>query len=791
MKKIIKNIYKDLLINIFFVLVYIIIYLIITKNGKYIFASTLDFDVQHYIIPEYLREIFYNTKNIIPNFSFNLASGTNIYNLAYYGILNPIILISFLFPKIKMLDYVLISMSVVVLSSTSLMYFYLRKNKYSYKVSFICAFLYLCSSPLILHSHRHIMFVDYMPFLLMGFFGIDRYLEKKKSLLLMISILLMILTSYFFSISGLVVLTLLGMYKYLKAKKTSIKELFSFTFKLVLRYIPPILTSSILLLPTAISLLNGRSTNQGTSFLKDLLLPKNYLLYDTYSIGLTLISLISIIYFIFKGKKENRFLSIIILICSIIPLPALILNGFLYVNGKSLIPFMPLVIILIAEFLYIIFQKTKYNYLLIIYLIITSLSICIYVNQKDVLIEKNAKYLKEENIYRNKINKIINNDDIYRIKTNTLGKQYINKITNIHEYKTTSYLSSNNQKYNNLYKYTFENPLQYRNSMILSSSDNIIFEMYMGEKYKFTTNTYKNIYKKIDSYNDINIYRNDIVLPLGYATDKYINKEDFKQLSYPNNMINLLGNAINNKETNTNIKTVKEIPNNYRVVDSKNVTYKEIDDGYEIKSKNNGTITLTTDEYLNNKLLFISFELSDRNNCMYHDLSISINNIENLLTCKNWKYYNNNKKFNYVITENQNYLTINFIKGNYKIHNIKLYTLDYEEIMNINKDITPMIIDKDKSNSDILTGKINVSKDSYFTASIPYDENIVVKVDNKMIEYEETNTAFIGFDIKKGNHTIEITYQPKGKEIGKYLSILGLLLIIITVICENRKIHEN
>lgn len=304
MKKTIKNIYKDLLINIFFILTYIIIHIIITKNGKYIFASTLDFDVQHYIIPEYLREIFYNTKNIIPNFSFNLASGTNIYNLAYYGILNPIILISFLFPKIKMLDYVLISMSVVVLSSTSLMYFYLRKNKYSYKVSFICAFLYLCSSPLILHSHRHIMFVDYMPFLLMGFFGIDRYLEKKKSLLLMISILLMILTSYFFSISGLVVLTLLGMYKYLKAKKTSIKELFSFTFKLVLRYIPPILTSSILILPTAISLLNGRSTNQGTSFLKDLLLPKNYLLYDTYSIGLTLISLISIIYFIFKGKRE-------------------------------------------------------------------------------------------------------------------------------------------------------------------------------------------------------------------------------------------------------------------------------------------------------------------------------------------------------------------------------------------------------------------------------------------------------------------------------------------------------
>lgn len=792
MKKNLKKIYKDILINIIFIITYFIIYFIVTKNGKYIFAAKMDFDIQHYVIPEYLREVFFSTNKILPNFAFNLGSGTNIYNLAYYGLLNPIVLISYLLPKIKMLNYIIISMRIVVLSSTSLMYFYLRKNKYSYKISFICAFLFLCSSPLIFHTHRHIMFIDYLPFLLLGFFGIDRYIEKRKSFLLIISVILIILTSYFFSISSLVVLTLLGIYKYLKNnKKSKIKDIFNFTKGLILRFIPAILTTSILIIPTALALLNGRGSNTGTNFIKDLLTPKNYLLYDTYSIGLTSISLISIIYLIFKGKKENKFLSIIILLCSIISIPALILNGFLYVNGKVFIAFIPLVIIIIAEFLNTVIPKIKHNNIIIMYLIISSFLICIYVNQKDELVESNAEFLKVEEEYNNKINKIIrNDDDIYRIKTDTLGKEYINKVTNIHEYKTSSYLSSNNQLYNNTYKKVFENPLPVRNSLMITSSDNILFEIFSGEKYKFTKNEYSNIYNKIDKFNDINIYRNDLVLPIGYATNKNININDYNKLKYPDNVVNLLGTKISKEKTNTKIKLSNTIPNNYKLVESNKITYKKTSDGYEVKSKDNGTLTLTTDEQLDNKLLFISFELSDRYNCMYQDLSITINNNKNTLTCKNWKYYNDNKIFNYILTENNN-LQIKFTKGKYKIHNIKLYTLDYNQIIDINKEITPMIIEKKNSSSDIITGKIKLLKDSYFNLSIPYDKNFVIKINNKTIEYEKTNIGYIGFNLKKGNHKIEITYKPQGKTPGIYLSIIGLILIIITVIYENRRTYEK
>ena len=171
---------KDFLAILFYIITYILIYTCITKNN-YIFASKIDFSIQHYVIPEYFRTLFYSTHNLLPNLALNLGSGQNIYNFSYYGLLNPIIIISYLFPKIKMIDYIIISTSLLILSSVILFYFFLKKKNYNYKTRFIVAFLFLCATPLTFHIHRHIMFINYFPFLILGLFGIDKYLEKKDS----------------------------------------------------------------------------------------------------------------------------------------------------------------------------------------------------------------------------------------------------------------------------------------------------------------------------------------------------------------------------------------------------------------------------------------------------------------------------------------------------------------------------------------------------------------------------------------------------------------------------------
>ena len=154
MKKITK---KDILSNLILISTFIIIYLFLTRNN-HLFASNIDFKYQHYLIPEYFRTLFYNTNDLFPNFAPNLGSGQNIYYLSYYGLYNPYILISYLFPFIKMIDYLIATNCLIVITSAILFYYFLRKHQHKEKISFITSFLFLVSGPLIFHAKRHIMF---------------------------------------------------------------------------------------------------------------------------------------------------------------------------------------------------------------------------------------------------------------------------------------------------------------------------------------------------------------------------------------------------------------------------------------------------------------------------------------------------------------------------------------------------------------------------------------------------------------------------------------------------------
>ena len=92
------------------------------------------------------------------------------------------------------------------------MYKFLRKS-YSPLIAFIGTFIFLTAGFLIFHAHRHLMFINYIPFLILALFGIDNYFEKNKKGLLIISIFLMILTSYYFSVVGILSVSLYGIYK--------------------------------------------------------------------------------------------------------------------------------------------------------------------------------------------------------------------------------------------------------------------------------------------------------------------------------------------------------------------------------------------------------------------------------------------------------------------------------------------------------------------------------------------------------------------------------------------------
>ena len=64
---------KDLWAVSLFIVFTLFIYFLITR-GTYLYGSTLDWSAQHYLIPEYFRNLFYETGDLFTDFDPHLGS---------------------------------------------------------------------------------------------------------------------------------------------------------------------------------------------------------------------------------------------------------------------------------------------------------------------------------------------------------------------------------------------------------------------------------------------------------------------------------------------------------------------------------------------------------------------------------------------------------------------------------------------------------------------------------------------------------------------------------------------
>ena len=169
----------------------VVLILLFLKSGT-LYGSKVDWESQHWAFPDYFRKRFYETGQLLPSFAPQLGGGQNIFYLSYYGLFSPLLLPSLLLPFVDMMTYVMVVSVLGVAASVLLLYRWLR-GRYAAEISFCASFLFLCAAPLLFHSHRHVMFVSYMPFLLLAILATDRYFKEKKGGSMPIMIDMMIL----------------------------------------------------------------------------------------------------------------------------------------------------------------------------------------------------------------------------------------------------------------------------------------------------------------------------------------------------------------------------------------------------------------------------------------------------------------------------------------------------------------------------------------------------------------------------------------------------------------------
>lgn len=811
-----KELRKDLINLLILVGIFFIFYFILTRFNYY-YGSTKDWGQQHYLIPEYFRNLFYETYDLFPDFAFNLGSGQNIYNFSYYGFLNPIILFSYLLPFVSMRTYIIVSTIFMLILSVILMYFFIKKKTNS-NIAFICSFFFLMASPLIYHSHRHIMFINYMPFLILGYYGVLKYFENNNGWLLTLSVFLMIMTSYFFSVSGIFSIIFYGIYCYIKRNKNiKLKSFIVDGINFLIPILIGVLMSCILIVPTFYSLINGRSGTDGINIFK-LFVPRfnvKDFLYSTYSCGLSSIALFSLIDNLFN-KRENHFLSISLFIVLMFPIILYLLNGCLYIDSKVLITFLPLFIILISNTLnniinnnvnyrklallsifvcclglfrnfnlvavlvefpvmlvtiYLVKQKNSYKYFYyMLFPVIFIVSICF--NLGDELVKRNAI-----DINNDLVSKILDLDDsYYKIGVYDRDMDSINNIYNLDYYNAIVYSSSSSMAFKDFYYNRIGNEIIFRSYGQMATTNNIFYNMYVGNKYIVSESFDSGFYEEIED----NIYKNENILPLGYSSNRLMNLDYYNSLSYPENIYAYMNYIIvdDNDIDNEEIAVFDEIALNYEVISSDVVVNKR-NNGLYINSLDKSKVKLKINNDLSEKVLLISFDMNYQELCEVGDTYISINGVKNKLSCDRWKYNNNNYIFEYVLSDkNLSNLDIILSKGEFLISNIKFYTIDYSLVNDIVDDIDNFVVDMKKTCGDKIYGTIDVSESGYFNLSIPYDKGFNIYVDGEKVAYEKVDVDFIGFKIESGIHEIMIEYKSPFKDIGVILSIIGFVLFM-------------
>lgn len=805
---------------IIFIYGLLVTFLLLGINNVY--GSTVDWHTQHSVLPNYFRNLFYDTKTLLPNLAFNLGAGQNIFQFSYYGLMSPIILLSYFLPFIDMSIYIMVMSFILYVSSGMLLYKFLEKHTSS-KESLILSILFLSLSPLTYHFHYHLMFVWYFPFLILAFIGVDRYIEKQKSFLLMLSIFFLLLTNYYYGVTSILVIVIYGIYSLLD-KYTNVKTFIISLLKASLRIIIPVFLACFLLLPSLYTVMQtGRSDINEITLSSLFLFNIKEGMYGSFTTGISSLFIISLLS-IFATKKKTKkeiFLNIVLLLITFIPLFMYILNGFLYVRGKVLIPFIILYIISIVNFikrikareinfknllilvtitfLYICLTNYQNTYfkLFTTDLIITLVFLCFsYKYQKMFFLiptllivlctsfinNENAKYLSKKE-YKNiqmkdatieQLFQNIDDDSFYRTDANIREYINMNKVYGENYYSTSLYTSSYNNLYHTFYNDEIGNNLVHRNILMTSGTYNPLFNEMMGIKYLITKANAPLGYEKKDEIDGYKLYQNDNVLPIIYVKENYGSIKEYEDLSFPYNTEYMLKYGVTTSDQKINYTS------NIKKLDL------DLQKEYQFTLSKKEKFTYHFDEPLKDVYLLIKFRMNYNQSCSLGDVSITINQVANKLTCKQWRYHNQNNSFEYVISSNDEItsLQIELTKGKYDITDMEIYimpkiTYEYQKIDNLN-------IDKKRST---ITGHIDASNDAYVITSLPYDDGYSIYIDEEKIDKEIVNTTFLGFKVSKGSHTIKIVYHSPWFIYGLILSFAGLMGFIFILLIEREKIR--
>lgn len=135
-----------------------------------VFGSQTDWLSQHVALAETIRTACLSQHTLLPDW-IGLGSGANGFQFAYYGFLRPDVLVGCLLSEISMTTIFCGYTLLFGWLSVLLCYRWLRCEGHTPEMSVLCSVLFMTAGAMF-QWHRQIMFVNYLPFLLLTFMAL-------------------------------------------------------------------------------------------------------------------------------------------------------------------------------------------------------------------------------------------------------------------------------------------------------------------------------------------------------------------------------------------------------------------------------------------------------------------------------------------------------------------------------------------------------------------------------------------------------------------------------------------
>lgn len=767
------------------------------------FGSEGDWYSQHVGAAEALRQTMLSEHTIFPQF-VGIEGGINAYDLAYYGLLRPDVLFSVLFPQIEMKHIISVYAIAEAVASVNLMYLWLKKKGLSIVFAVAGAVL-LAGASCFFHAHHQIIFINYMPFLILALMGIDRLTEKRKSELLAVSVFLICQHSFFYAPVCIAVCLIYGLYT-LWEKEVCRKEFAKLSLKGAVAAVLGIAMAAVLLLPTALTILSTQK--DGGIFSEESLravdITFESLLYQPYGCGMSLLALYCL--FLTLTRKKKRALSAAVCVILAVPAIWLLFSGLLYARAKILIPLVPIIAYLCADTLQAVWRKEQKAYFLpllpavaaacllgaesrwqgLVYVDAALLFfgiLALWYRGSSTRVKQCAvavlllvplcvnygvnctmeDYLSADDVRQKRFTfgdiTLFAEDTGYRF--DYLANNYINSniLPDGTLNKTAGYSSVTNSLYSAFYYDIMRNPISLRNRVVLMPNQNSLFNYFMGIRYVLTEEEcvprgYQTVFRR----DGFVLAENPDVLPVCYGTDTLLPKEKLESLEFPQKMAALCGVAM--REENPQMFFSGDFPTGY-------------------DEENRGKAVVPLRKPLKDRILVISFDVNRRGG---REVCITINGMKNNLSGKNAPYPNGNHTFTFVLSDAGaiRELEITMTKASYTMENLKVFT---GEVPAVDTDHVWKARGR-KEKGKVFSGQVDMKEDGYFVTSYPYKKGWLITVDGEPVKAQKINTAFTGFPLQKGSHSIEIAFRAPGFDVGLGISLAAFAALAALIIIE-------